>query len=255
MSWRFFNKVLIVDDEINILKAFRRNLPKRFEIDYCDNPLEALKMLNESEYCVVISDISMPEMNGIEFIEKKVMEKHPDTVRVILTGYASLESAIESINKGYVFRFLSKPVNIEMLTKVLEDSMIQYENLHARRQLYSLNMLKDQMDSMIKALAKVVELRDPYTSGHQDRASELSGKVADYLGWDEDRIQGLSLSAIVHDIGKIYVPSEFLNKPGKLSATEFAIIKQHPSIGYEILSVADFKWPIADIVLQHHEKI
>jgi len=247
------NNILIVDDEINILKAFKRNMPTSLHVDYCDNPLEALEMLKKKEYAVVISDINMPQMNGIEFINK-VMSTYPDTIRVILTGYANVDYAVEAINKGHVFRFLSKPVHINMLIKVINDSLEQSQNTLARKQLYSLNIQKEQMEAMVNALAKVVELRDPYTSGHQSRVSEMAVKIAKKLGWDNDRTLGLSLASMVHDIGKIYVPAEFLNKPGKLTDTEFVIIKQHPSIGHEILSVADFKWPIADIVLQHHEK-
>lgn len=107
----------------------------------------------------------------------------------------------------------------------------------------------------VGAIAKTVEMRDPYTSGHQQRVARLSVAIARRLGWDEGRIEGLRLGALLHDIGKIYVPAEILNRPGLLSDEEMAIIRTHPGIGGEILKDTDFPWPIREMVEQHHERI
>lgn len=109
--------------------------------------------------------------------------------------------------------------------------------------------------SAVAAIAKTLEKRDPYTSGHQDRVSQLSVAIARKLGWQEDRIEGLRLGALVHDIGKIYVPSEILNRPGRLTENEMGIIRTHPGVGAEILSESDFPWPLKDMVEQHHERM
>lgn len=109
--------------------------------------------------------------------------------------------------------------------------------------------------SAIGAIAATIEQRDPYTSGHQANVARLAVKIAGELGWDADRIEGLRLGAMIHDIGKISVPSEILNRPGRLTDVEFEIIKAHPTTGYEILKGTSFPWPIRDMIVQHHERL
>jgi HD-GYP domain-containing protein (c-di-GMP phosphodiesterase class II) len=100
-----------------------------------------------------------------------------------------------------------------------------------------------------------VEARDPYTSGHQRRVADLARAIAQEMGLTEDQVDGIRMSGAIHDIGKISVPSEILSKPSKLSDLEFSLIKTHPIVGYNILKDIDFPWPIAEITLQHHERI
>ncbi|MFC4347120.1 MASE3 domain-containing protein [Kordiimonas lipolytica] len=107
----------------------------------------------------------------------------------------------------------------------------------------------------INALATTLEKRDPYTSGHQGRVAQLAEAIGRKLGWNEFKLEGMRLGATVHDIGKIYVPAEILNRPGKLTSAEFGIIKSHPEVGHDILKDVAFPWPIADMVVQHHERI
>ena len=109
--------------------------------------------------------------------------------------------------------------------------------------------------SAVAAIAKTLEKRDPYTSGHQDRVAQLSVAIAQRLGWDAERIEGLRLGALIHDIGKIYVPAEILNRPGRLTENEMAIIRTHPGVGADILSESDFPWPLQDMIEQHHERM
>jgi PAS domain S-box-containing protein/putative nucleotidyltransferase with HDIG domain len=110
-------------------------------------------------------------------------------------------------------------------------------------------------DGVIAALARTVEARDPYTAGHQRRVAELAAAIARHQGLGDDFVRGLSVAAMLHDVGKIVVPSEILSKPGRLSASEFALIKGHAEAGYEILKTISFSWPIADIAVQHHERL
>jgi putative nucleotidyltransferase with HDIG domain len=120
---------------------------------------------------------------------------------------------------------------------------------------HSLENLRQASDGMINAIAAIVEHRDPYTAGHQKRTARVACAIAGQLGLSEERIEGLRMAGIIHDIGKIYVPAEILSKPGRLTAPEFSMVKMHAQVGHDILKDIKFPWPIAQIVLQHHEKI
>ncbi|MBN2398324.1 MAG: PAS domain S-box protein [Deltaproteobacteria bacterium] len=116
-------------------------------------------------------------------------------------------------------------------------------------------MLETALQSTIDAMAVIVESKDPYTSGHQKRVMDVAVAIAEEMGLPENKINGIRMAAMIHDIGKINVPAEILNKPGKLSDIEFKIIKTHPEAGYNILRNIEFRYPVAQIVRQHHEKI
>ena len=116
-------------------------------------------------------------------------------------------------------------------------------------------ILKESLEQSIQTIADTVEARDPYTAGHQRRVSELATAIAQEMGLPEEQVNGIHLAAIIHDLGKIHVPAEILAKPGKLSDIEYMLIKTHPRDGYDILKSVKFPWPIADIVLQHHERL
>jgi putative nucleotidyltransferase with HDIG domain len=114
--------------------------------------------------------------------------------------------------------------------------------------------IQKTMLQTIEAVSMTLEKRDPYTAGHQQRVVQLAVAIAREMGIPEGRIEGLRLGTLVHDIGKIYVPAEILNRPGRLTESEFGIIKSHPQVGYDILKGVEFDWPIAEMVLQHHER-
>jgi putative nucleotidyltransferase with HDIG domain len=116
-------------------------------------------------------------------------------------------------------------------------------------------ILRQSLEQSIQIIAATVEARDPYTAGHQRRVSELATAIAQEIGLNEEEIQGIHFAALIHDLGKIHIPAEILSKPGKLSEIEFMLIKTHPQAGYDILKDVKFPWPIADIILQHHEKM
>lgn len=113
--------------------------------------------------------------------------------------------------------------------------------------------LKGSRDAIIQAMATVVEMRDPYTAGHQRRVADLAVGIGKEMGLDEDRLEGLRVSGLLHDLGKIAVPAEILSKPGRLTSMEWALIRCHPETGYSILAQIDFPWPVAQVALQHHE--
>jgi PAS domain S-box-containing protein/putative nucleotidyltransferase with HDIG domain len=115
--------------------------------------------------------------------------------------------------------------------------------------------LRETLESAIGALAATVEQRDPYTAGHQRRVAELAVAIGREMGFADDRLTGLHVAGIIHDIGKISVPAEILSRPGKLSAVEFELIKGHAQAGYEIIKGVDFPWPVAQAIRQHHERL
>lgn len=119
----------------------------------------------------------------------------------------------------------------------------------------SLEKLTSAMEGVILVTAKTVEMRDPYTAGHQKSVSKLACAIAQEMGLPKKEIDGIRLACQIHDLGKIYVPAEILSKPGKISNIEFEMIRAHPQMAYDILKMIEFPWPIADIVGQHHERI
>ena len=117
-----------------------------------------------------------------------------------------------------------------------------------------LKAVERTMHGTVEAIGRILEVRDPYTAGHQRRVGKLAGAVAGEMGLAPDRIRGIQLAAAIHDIGKISVPAEILSKPGRLTNIEFDMIKTHSEVGYQILRNIEFPWPIADMVHQHHER-
>ncbi|MDD4091942.1 MAG: HD domain-containing protein, partial [Smithellaceae bacterium] len=119
----------------------------------------------------------------------------------------------------------------------------------------TLEKLRQALESTVHAMAVAVESRDPYTAGHQRRVADLAYAIAVKMNLEPDQINGLRMASLIHDLGKISIPTEILTKPTKLTAIEFEIVKTHAQAGYEILKDIAFPWPIARIVLEHHEKI
>ncbi len=125
----------------------------------------------------------------------------------------------------------------------------------ARRLEQSLRKLGRTMEAIIQAISTTMETRDPYTAGHQKRVTQLASLLAKDMGLPASQVAGIRVAGLLHDIGKISIPTEILSKPGQLTSTEMAMIRFHPSVGYDILKNIEFEWPVADIILQHHERL
>ncbi len=136
----------------------------------------------------------------------------------------------------------------------IDQDITEKKMMDAERQ-QNIDRLRKLLESTINAMAVTVETRDPYTAGHQRRVADLSRAIAIEMNLDDNQIDGLHLASIIHDLGKISIPSEILTKPTKLIDLEFSLIKIHPVSGYHILEDIDFYWPIARIVLEHHERM
>jgi len=119
----------------------------------------------------------------------------------------------------------------------------------------SLAQLRKAMGGIIGAMAQTVESRDPYTAGHQRKVADLARSIAEMMDLPGEKIEGIRMAGVIHDLGKISIPAEILSKPGKITEVEFNLIKAHPQTGYDILKTIEFPWPVAEIVYQHHERL
>jgi PAS domain S-box-containing protein/putative nucleotidyltransferase with HDIG domain len=145
---------------------------------------------------------------------------------------------------------------VSLLSELAGDLAFGIGNLRSKAERMGiLEKLEHSLDHAVTAIAATVEMRDPYTAGHQRRVAKLATAIASEMGLPDNQIQGLHMACVVHDIGKIHVPAEILSSPAKLSDAEYEILKTHPQAGWEILKGIDFPWPVAEMVYQHHEKL
>ncbi|MCK9378164.1 MAG: response regulator [Syntrophobacterales bacterium] len=249
------NKILFVDDDPEILQSVQRILRGKFEVSVAASGSEGLsKVEEEGPFAVVVSDLRMPFMDGVAFLEQ-LGKSAPDTVRIMLTGYANLEAAVRAVNEGHVFHILTKPCEPEVLIAALHEGIRHHQLLQTEREYYALKKLHEGLDGVVLALVRLVEIRDPYTAGHQSRVAQLSAAVSQELGLPEERVKQIELSASIHDLGKILVPAEYLSKPGTLRRIEMDIVRMHSQVGHDILEPINFNFPLHKIVLQHHERL
>lgn len=248
-------RILFVDDDINLLESQKRTFVDRYDVITASCADDALQKLGRSsDISVVVSDIRMPDTDGIALL-RQISQFYPDIVRIIFTGYVNLQNAMDAVNECQAFRILSKPCSTEKMKAALDAALSQSRLIQGQRELAVLRKYQHAMEGVILGFTKLVETRDPYTAGHQRKVSNLAAIIAQEMGLGLDCVAGIRLAGLVHDIGKVYVPVEFLNKAGKLSDIEFSIIKQHPLVGHEILSPIDFSWPLSRFVLEHHERL
>jgi diguanylate cyclase (GGDEF)-like protein/PAS domain S-box-containing protein len=146
--------------------------------------------------------------------------------------------------------------DIELFKEVANDIAVGIKSIRLETNLQKKSkQLEKSVENIVFTMAKMSELKDPYTAGHQQRVSQLGTAIARKMGLSQDRIEAVRFASLIHDIGKFSIPGEILTKPSKLSETEFALIKDHPKTGYDIIKDVDFPWDIASIILQHHERL
>jgi putative nucleotidyltransferase with HDIG domain len=183
-------------------------------------------------------------MRGVELLSR-VRNLSPDTVRVLLTGYADLPTAIEAINRGEVFRFHVKPWVDEEIVQTVEEGVRRYQVVRS---------LRHGDEAALRSIAQTIELKDPYTRGHCDRVAAFALKIADGLGLPEETRRAIKHGSWLHDCGKIGVPEAILNRPGKLSAADFDVVKKHPGWGADVGRQANLPGEVINIILYHHER-
>lgn len=248
-------RVLLVDDDQNLLESLVRLLRPGLEVFTARDGREALSVLSDcGPFTVIVSDLKMPGMDGIELLSR-VSRTHPDTVRVLLTGHADLQIAIDAVNLGYVYRFLTKPCPPEVLRLEVHNALRHAGLLRDRRELQVLKRCKVLLEGVVKGFSTLVEARDQYLAGHQQRVTSLALAIGRELGLTGGELETLRIAGLLHDIGKVYVPADLLCRPGILRQEELSIVQMHPEVGYEILKHLDENWPVAVIIRQHHERM
>jgi len=243
--------VLYVEDEEEVREALARYLRRRFaKVDTAENGQEGLEKFKQNHYDIVITDVRMPIMDGLE-MAKKIKEITEDMPVIVVTAFNETDYFMRAIEIG-IDRYVKKPVDTDMLFEAI------YKGTRVHFQQKTIDQgrkrMLDLLEQTVATLARAIEMRDPYTDGHQKRVAYLSVAIAEELNLPEDSIRGIRLAALIHDIGKINIPLEILSRPGKLDATEFELIKRHPAAGYDVVGDINFPWPIRQIILEHHEK-
>jgi response regulator RpfG family c-di-GMP phosphodiesterase len=238
-------RILFVDDEEFILSLAERIFADQgIEILTANNPFDALAKVQMHEIAALVSDNMMPEMTGIELISRvKVIS--PDTVNILMTGYASLQTAIDAINKAEAFRFVIKPWDNFALLEMVEDALKRYRLKKSIRMGDEANML-----SLIHAL----ELKDPYTRGHSERVADYALRIARSMKIPEDKMSAIKYGSWLHDCGKIGISESILLGEGPLDEAEMHIIRNHPLWGADVVKDARLSDITVNIILLHHER-
>ena len=270
-------KVLCVDDEPNILSSLRRMLSlEGFEVFTADSGAQALELLAKDTVNVIISDMQMPGMHGVELLEK-VRQQWPHTMRLMLTGASDMSGAIEAINQGAIYRYIAKPWNDEELLSTIRAAIAfgtlanEHDRLEALTiaQKASLNEMVDTLESRvqertedlraayiasIKAFSNILELRRPDLLPHSRRVATLAMKMAKVAGLSEDECQSIYIAGLLHDIGKIGLSDRILNtKFIELPLADAKVYRSHTTMGEKTLNTLEDMQGVAAIIRSHHE--
>ncbi|MDD3484222.1 HD domain-containing phosphohydrolase [Azovibrio restrictus] len=279
--------ILCVDDEANILSALRRLFrPTGYRLLTAPGGAEALELLTaeQGQVNLVISDMRMPNMDGAQFLAR-VRQQWPGIVRVLLTGYADVDSTVAAINEGQIYRYISKPWNEpEVLLTVrealerqaLEQEKARLEALTARQneELKALNAgleekvqartqelhlaherLKKSFFTSIQVFANLIELRGGQMAGHSRRVADLGRRIGNQMSLEGRACNDIFLAGLLHDVGKIGLPDPLLGKPAnKMNGEELGVFRKHPAKGEQALMALEELRPAARLIRSHHER-
>jgi putative two-component system response regulator len=262
------DRVLIADDEEAISNILAKRLTREgYTCVTVKNGREALSHFYKDTFSLIITDIKMPEMDGIELL-KRIKAINPNIRVIMVTAFPEINMAVEAMRLG-AYDFIIKPADLELVThsvkkalesKRLEEEIEAYhshleelvEERTARLQHAYRILKKTHLDS-VKVLAEAIDAKDPYTRGHSDRVKRMSLKIAMDMDFSEDRLESLEYGALLHDIGKIGIKDEVLQKPGPLSHEEYQYIQEHPLIGVKIVEGVEFFKDKIPMIRNHHE--
>ena len=261
-------RVLVADDEPEIRDVMFDLLSPLYDCVAVGSAEEALVRLREGTYDLVISDIMMGGMSGLELIPR-VRELSPDTVVIMISGVQTVESAINALRAG-AFDYVMKPFDLHHVEAAVSRAL-EHHFLRAEKRRYetyleemvaqrtqeldgALRSLGDAYRTTLKALTAALETRDLETHGHSERVVNFSLRLGRELGLGEEQMRSLEFGSLLHDIGKIGVPDAILRKPAKLSEEEWVCMREHPLHGQKILRGIEFLEGAARVVAQHHER-
>ncbi len=268
MSGDIKSRILIVDDEQDINEVLSDLLSEEYDCASAGSAEQALTQLSESEFDLVISDITMPGMSGLDMLPH-VKSISPKTVVVMISGMQTVESAIGALRLG-AFDYLMKPFDLRQVEAVVKRALEHHELLAAKQRYENhleelveqrtaeldraLDSLEDAYRSTLRALTAALETRDSETHGHSERVVSYSMRLGREYGLDNRQLKALEFGSLLHDIGKIGVPDSILRKPAKLTEEEWVRMREHPAHGQQILRGIEFLEGAARVVAQHHEK-
>ncbi len=261
-------RLLVVDDESEIRSVLCEVLGHDYECASASSAEEALEALRAGAFHLIISDITMSGMSGLEMIPH-VFDLSPESVVVMISGMQTIESAIEALRVG-AFDYIMKPFDLRQVEAAVKRALEHYELRAAKRRYenhleelveqrtvelnQALDSLEDAYRSTLKALTAALETRDAETHGHSERVVTFSLRLGRELGLDREQQRSLEFGSLLHDIGKIGVPDAILRKPAKLTDEEWVRMREHPQHGQAILREIEFLRGAARVVGQHHEK-
>ncbi len=244
-------KILLVDDDSNILDGYRRSLSREFLMETAQGGPDALALVTEKgPYAVVISDMRMPGMDGIQLLSRiKILA--PDTIRVMLTGNADTETAINAINEGSIFRFLNKPCSKEVMAKTITAALVQYRLVTAEKQL-----LEQTLSGTLQVLTEVLSLVNPAAFGRAERARRYIHHIVTVMklgnAWQYE------VAAMLSQLGCVTLAPETIDavySGGQLSSNEQAQYDGHPGVAYALLSKIPRLEPIAWMIKHQNQAV
>ncbi|TWT89471.1 response regulator [Stieleria varia] len=239
------DKVLLVDDDPNVLQGFKRHLRKRYDITLAVGGHAALEAIaHEGPFAVVVSDMQMPEMSGVEFLSK-VLEINPHTIRVMLTGNADQKTAVDAVNDGKIFRFLNKPCEPDALAQALDAGIQQYRLVTAEAEL-----LNKTLAGSVRMLTEVLSLTMPDAFGLTQEARNLTREVAIRIGVGP--LWQIEIAAMLMRVGCVSMPQETLTQylSGRpLAASDQAFVDEMPKRGQSLIAAIPRLQGVADLIL------
>ncbi|HZI20403.1 MAG TPA: HD domain-containing phosphohydrolase [Pyrinomonadaceae bacterium] len=250
-------KIMVVDDEPANLRLLERLFRRDYQVVAASSGAEALRLLEQHDVALLITDQRMPGMTGIELLGHAARLR-PHMVRIILTGYTDVEALVEAINCGQVYRYLTKPWNNEDLRLTAARALEHYEANRGQHELTRVNerlnaRLRDTARAFVRTVADALEAKDEYLHGHSRRVGGYAAAVGRRMGLGGQALEQLSLAALLHDIGKIGTPDQVLLKPGPLDEEERAVVRLHAERGARMLSGVPEMEEVAEAVRHHHE--
>ncbi len=261
-------KILVIDDELAPRESIRMVLKDDYSVCTAVGAHEGLDIMEQEPADLVVMDIKMPKMDGITALQE-IKRRHPDTEVVLLTAYASLETARDAIRFG-AFDYLIKPFDKDdvllVVRKGLEKRRTSTELKKERdKLLFRASYLEEQVENArnnimtcyegtVKALILTIDAKDRYTFNHSNRVAQISTSLAKALGVEDKTIKEIEHAASIHDIGKIGVEEAILRKNGRLTPDESEEIRKHPSIGVRIVESVPFLEDAIPVILHHHER-
>jgi len=255
-------RALLVEDnpgDARLIAEMLSEVESGVELEHCTTLSSAIERLASNSIEVVVLDLSLPDSQGSDTFAR-LQASAPQVAVIILTGTTDTHEALRTVEEGAQDFLVKGRVDGELLTRSIDYARSRKRvELQLRASEAKLKEGNDQLLKMVydvaEAMGRVVEARDPYTQGHQERVAHVARLIAADMNLPRDDIDAVEMASYVHDIGKMCVPAEILSRPGQLSDVEMSLIRQHPQSSYDILKDIAFPWPIADIALQHHERM